>query len=63
MQRVHRSPSKPPCRFCGRQAHVPCRDTRDMDPVYGLNADPVCHEALVRAGGGERGFQNSTPRT
>lgn len=54
MHTVHRSPSKPACRFCGRYVAVPCRSTRDMDKVDGLNPDPKCHETLAALGGGER---------
>jgi len=41
MQKVQvtRRASKPPCRFCGRHAAVPCMSTRDMDPFDGLNTD------------------------
>lgn len=42
------------CRFCSRDRHAPCMNTRDMDPDDGFNFDPVCHDALVELGGGER---------
>lgn len=44
------------CANCGRSSGRPaCRNTRDMDPVDGGNSDPICHAALHKAGGGERG--------
>lgn len=45
------------CANCGRSVgKAACRNTRDMDPVDGGNSDPICHAALHRAGGGERGY-------
>lgn len=44
------------CRYCGRETEVPCRNTRDMDPVDGFNRDPGCNRALSDLGGGERRY-------
>jgi hypothetical protein len=43
------------CRYCNRIVAAPCRNTRDMDPVDGLNNDGECRAVLIRLGGGERG--------
>lgn len=47
----------PYCDYCNRMVHVPCRNTRDMDPIDGGNTSVYCHSALVKLGGGERRLQ------
>ena len=55
-------PKRGTCRYCGRHAVIPCRNTRDMDPVDGLNRDVTCNAVLMRLGGGERGFVEPNPK-